>query len=272
MTWTRQVAAADAPIYFTDPTDAVTRGNVAKWIQALSPGGDVTVVLDGGTEQILTIAAGAVVGGDFMGIELSDCDVLVGNGEQPEANAASYDAISDSLTSASGHIDLLPTHFALLTGAPLALFSSGASAVPGLALVDSKALAVRWNNNATLDGIVGSFSVPPDWDITAAATTYVHAGKVGATVGDLPTFAIGLYNQVVGALHDADTNYGGDTGAMTNAASKTVQSVSVAILAADLAASPASVTVTVKPTDGTLGTDDLLLFKVRIVYTRKLVS
>jgi hypothetical protein len=100
----------------------------------------------------------------------------------------------------------------------------------------------------------------------------IQAAKVGATSGDLPTFAVGAYNSVVGALYDADTNFGGTSGAMTNAATKTIQSVSVSLALADLAAYPARVSLSVKPTDGTLGTDDLVMLGARIVYTKKLLT
>jgi hypothetical protein len=178
--------------------------------------------------------------------------------------------IYQDLKSAQGHIDLMPCDFTLLTGAPLALFSAGASSVPGLALANSEAQAIRWNDNATLDGILSSFGVPPDLDTTANGTVTMYASKIGATLGDAVTFAVGLYNQVVGATHDADTDFGGTSGAMTgNAASKTVQAVTRTITAADWAASPAGVTLTLKPTDGTLGTDDLCLHRVRITYKKK---
>ncbi len=113
----------------------------------------------------------------------------------------------------------------------------------------------------------------PDLDITANGTVTIYASKVGATVGDAVTFDVGLYNQVVGALHDADTNFGGTSGAMTgNATSKTVQAVTLTITAANWAASPAGVTLTLKPTDTTLGTDDLCLERVRITYKKKILT
>jgi hypothetical protein len=181
-------------------------------------------------------------------------------------------ALSNSLTSDTGAIDLAPSDFYLLTGAPLAVFASGASAVPGSAVVDSKAFGVRWNNNATLDAIVTSFRMPPDADITANMTLTIYASKVGATVGDAVTFVVGAYNQVVGALHDADANFGGTSSAMTgDAATKTIQAVTLTLALANLAASPASVTLSIKPTDGTLGTDDLVFHGARLSYTKKLV-
>jgi len=170
----------------------------------------------------------------------------------------------------TGVITVLPRAFILATGAPLAIFADGASAVPGTALVDSKAMGIRWNNNATLNGILTSFQMPVDALLTQDVYVYIRASKVGATVGDATTFLVALYNQVTGSLHDADSNYGSTSNAMTgDSASKTIQEVQITITAANLAAYPATVTMTIKPTDGTLGTDDLVLHSVHIVYARK---
>lgn len=189
--------------------------------------------------------------------------------------AASYSVILPAVGTGrwiakTGVITLLPGEFILATGAPTAIFADGASAVPGTALVDSKALGIRWNNNATLNAILTSFQMPADADISKDAYVYVRASKVGATVGDAVTFVLAVYNQVTDALHDADTNYGSTTDAMTgDAASKTIQEVTATLATANLAAYPATVSMTVKPTDGTLGTDDLVLHSVHIVYARK---
>lgn len=272
MSWTKPIAAADLPVDFTDPTDAVTRGRAATWVQALSPGGSVVVTLDGGSEEELTFAAGQVIPGSYVTAVAADCDLLAGNGEPPDPSPVSYDAINASLTSTTGVIDLPPTSFHLLTGAPMAAFANGASAVPGVAMVDSKALAVRWNNNATLDAIACSFTMPADCDVTANATLVLHASKIGATSGDLPTFTVGLYNQVIGALHDADADFGGSTSAMSNAATKTVQALTLTLALANLAAFPASATIIIKPADGLLSTDDVALHSAYILYKRKLAS
>ena len=243
-----------------DGTAPITASDIGKDAYAVDDSGVVSADGDGrtrlGTPWIL----------------VSSTDSL---GQRPGVYVEAEDVLSDILQSAqgTGEVILTPNDFCLLTGAPLALFSSGASAVPGLALVDSKALAVRWNNNATLDGILASFAMPNDCDITENMVVQLRASKTGATLADAPTFAVGAYNQVIGALHDADTNFGGNSDAMTgDVAAKTIQVVTRTLAAADLAASPATVTLTVKPTDGTLGTDDLVLHSVRITYTKKLLT
>lgn len=209
--------------------------------------------------------------GSAGGITLVDAGGYYGANPTPESALA---AVGASLTATDGIIELrCPADFYLLTGAPLAVFANGASAVPGSSITDSKAVGIRWNNNGTLDGLMASFQMPPDCDITANATLYVHASKTGATLADAVTFDVGAFNQVVGALHDADADFGGTTSAMTgNATAKTVQVVSLTLALANLAAYPAGVSLTIKPTDGTLGTDDLLMLRCFIVYKKKLTS
>lgn len=181
--------------------------------------------------------------------------------------------IYQHLKSVQGHIDLDPSDFYLLTGAPLAIFANGASAVPGSALVNSEAFGIRWNNNATTDGIVTSFRIPPDADILANATLTIYCSKIGATLADEVTFDVAAFNQVVGALHDADADFGGTTTAIDPiAASKTIQAVTLTLALANLAASPASVTMSIKPTDSLLATDDLVFHGARITYKRKLLT
>ena len=115
--------------------------------------------------------------------------------------------------------------------------------------------------------------MPSDCDITENMIVQIRASKTGATLADAPTFVVGAYNQVIGALHDADADFGDTSSAMTgDAVAKTIQVVTQRLAAANLAASPASVTMSIKPTDGTLGTDDLVLHSVRIIYTKKLLT
>ena len=80
-----------------------------------------------------------------------------------------------------------------------------------------------------------------------------------------------LFNQVDGALHDADADYGGTTDALTgDVDAKTIATLELTLTAADLPAVGSKVSGTFKPTDGTLGTDDLLIHRVWVEYTRKL--
>lgn len=154
-------------------------------------------------------------------------------------------------------------------GTPLAIFSGGASTVPGLTLANEK-IGIRWNNHATPDPIGTTFTVPADMDCTQASTLYLLAHKVGATVGDAVTWTVTAFSTGDADLADADANFGGASSAMTgDAATKTMQLESLT-LAADTMDNGDQVSITVQPTDGTLGTDDVVLCAVYLSYKKKL--
>lgn len=158
------------------------------------------------------------------------------------------------------------------TGAPLAEFVNGASDLPGLDLVDSEAIALRWNNHAAPLAVGFTWRLPANMDRTAPFTAKALCSKTGATVGDATTLTFTGFLQAVGSLHDADADMGGASGALDgDATAKTVAELSRAFAAEDLPADgvEASASITFKPTDGTLGTDDLLVHSLVVQYTRK---
>ena len=163
--------------------------------------------------------------------------------------------------------------FILAAGTDLAAFADGASPTPGLAVDDSESMGVRWNNHATPAAILGSFDLPEDRVPDTDAKLRLKASKTGATVGDAVTFAISAFANPVGALRDADSSFGGTSSAMDgDATSKTVQEVTLDLAAADIPNSSSSdpcptITLSIKPTDGTLGTDDVTLNSVLLEYT-----
>lgn len=158
----------------------------------------------------------------------------------------------------------------LAAGTPMAAFADNASSNPGITLADSKAVGLRWNNNASQAPVWTSITLPDDIDITANASLEVYASKTGATVGDATKFTVTAFNNAVGALHDADADYGGDTTAMTAAATaKTVQKVTLTLALANLGVAGSPVSISIQPKDGTLGTDDVIVEGVNLVYKRK---
>ena len=73
----------------------------------------------------------------------------------------------------------------LLTGALMRSFPMAQSAVPrSRDRGQSKALAVRWNNNATLDGILASFAAAKRCDTPDTWSFQLRASKTGATLAD----------------------------------------------------------------------------------------
>lgn len=191
----------------------------------------------------------------------------------PRALKTLRDEVNAHLTSAQSVIALPLNAFVEADGTPLAAFAGGASPTPGWELTNSKAWSIRWNNHANPDPLARSVLLPNDLDDSADIVVHVLASKVGATLGDAVTFDIGAFFQTVGALHDADADAGGTSGAMTgDATSKTVQEVTLTIDAADVPAAPAALTVTLQPTDGTLGTDDVCIHAVWLEYTPQTLS
>src|SRR5690606_7965665 len=126
-------------------------------------------------------------------------------------------------------------NFHLAAGTPLAAFADGDSVTPGLALDNSEAAGVRWNNHATPAAIWGALALPEDRVPDTDVIVHVVASKTGATLNNATTFTIGAFFHPIGALRDADATAGGATSAMTgDAATKTVQKVTRTIAAADI--------------------------------------
>lgn len=96
MSYTLQYSAGDVTgdgITFTDPSNATTRGRQAEWIQALESG-DITVLLDGGQEEVLTLSAGESIRGSYSGVTDSDINFKAGTGEPPTGGTPGIDGPS----------------------------------------------------------------------------------------------------------------------------------------------------------------------------------
>lgn len=181
------------------------------------------------------------------------------------------DEIYQHLLSAQGMIPI-PTPVFSAAGVALAAFSDGASDVPGYC-VTAKGLGIRWNNHAAPLAVGAKVIVPPDADVTANMVLNILAAKTGATAGDATKFTVGAYNNDVGEAYDFDSTFGGDTGAMTgDATAKTVQHVTLTLALANLTAYPAAIELTIKPKDGTLGVDDVIMLGAWITYTKKVLT
>jgi hypothetical protein len=221
--------------------------------------------------EIMTLLAGvaAGTGANLVGYDDSGSKTTaatVGN---------ALDEIYVDLTSAYAWVDVpFDASWYEVDGTALAAFSDGASSTPGLALDNSKAAGIRWNNAANPDPICKSIALPWDLDETADVIATITASKSNATLADATTFDLGVFNNVIGAEADADTDYGGATSAMVgDEAAKTMQAVTRTLALANLPnpdAACQSVTVTVQPTDGLIDTDDVTVHTLRLRYRRKL--
>jgi hypothetical protein len=168
-----------------------------------------------------------------------------------------------------GSKDIPLGSFQEIDGTTILDFSAGDSVIPGWA-AEAETGGVRWNNHATPDPITTTFTMPRDIDTSYPAILRIRAAKTGATGGDAVTWAVGAFNNALAALYDADTDYGGASSAMTGAATaKTVQESTLALAAADLGTPGDSVYLSIQPTDGTLGTDDVILISIELDYVKK---
>lgn len=173
---------------------------------------------------------------------------------------------------ASMPISILGSRLAAGTVLP-AFVDDAAASSPGIIVVNSKAFGIRWNNHATPTAVWTNFVMPADIDTAANATLEFLVSKSGATVGDAVKITATAFNNVAAALHDADTDFGGDSSALVgNATAKTITKLTLSLTAANLAAAGSVVSLSFKPKDGTLGTDDAILHGVNLVYKRKLLA
>lgn len=309
----KATAASDGlrgPIPYDNTVSNATFDPPIAWIHIAAVGSGGLVVKDeGGTTRTYTsahLATGVTIFGPFSAITSTTCTALLaGDGPAPRAipsstvlgstaagqgasavgiaDAGSFTAqttvegalqeIYQDLESAQRIVPIPLAGAILAAGTPMAAFANNASSNPGITLDNSKAVGLRWNNNASQTAVWFNIIKPLDMDVTKGATFVVLASKSGATVGDATTFDVGCYEQTPGALEDAGSNLGGTTGALTgNATAKTVSRLTLAIAGSTFAAPPGSLSVSLKPTDGTLGTDDAVCNGFYLVYQRKLLT
>jgi hypothetical protein len=221
-----------------------------------------------GVGDIVEVATFAVLSTEAGNVSIND-----GGGFTSTATVeAALQEIYQHIASAQAYLNLPLGAWTEQDGTALADFANGDSPTPGWNAGD-EGFGIRWNNHANPDPISTSVPIPPDLDDSADVIVHVLAAKVGATVGDAVKWTIEAFNNVDGAVYDADADFGGDSSAMTgDATTKTCQEETLTLAAADVAASPCVLTLTLQPKDGTLGTDDVILLGVWLEYTRKILT
>lgn len=270
---------------YTSVSSAVNFAPPIAWIQVLGSG-DVTLKDEAGTAVTFTgCLGGEVFEGPFSQLtSMTSNKVRLGDGHPPESAPAAINAVrvpyddsgSKTLKTETGGaldeiyagllsnqrtIPLTAPHACLdaVTGAPLLVFANSSNALPGSYAV-AKSTAARWNNHAAPTPIETTFAMPQDLDDTQNVVYHGLVAKTGATLGDATTLTVQAFEQVVGALYDADTDFGGASSAVVgDATAKTITEVTCTFTAANIHAAPSGVTLLIAPTAGTLGTDDFLL-------------
>lgn len=188
---------------------------------------------------------------------------------QTEVEGALAEIYQD-LKSAIARIDLDVMAMTKVDGTALAKYSAANDGTVGVYGDGTKVIGLRWNNTAgATDTVAKTFAVPDDCDLTVAPVIKITSAKVGATIGDATTFVCGLYAQTPAVAFDAGANLGVTTGAMTgDAASKTVQQVNGTCTV--FPGLTSRMTLTVNPTAAKLGTDDVIVTAIEVIYKRKL--
>lgn len=181
-----------------------------------------------------------------------------------------------ALTGEKGLLPIPLGTFALKTGVTLATFANASTNTPGIGSGSfDESLGIRWNNASSPDPVAASFVVPPDFNPLKGADLHILCAKVGATdnAGNTVTWLVEFFNNVLGALYNADADYGGTSSAMAPAVtSLTVQEEILALDADDLPSFPGAITMTIQPTDNTLDTDDVIILGLWIEYVRRPVN
>lgn len=198
--------------------------------------------------------------------------IAASEASQLDTAQVDIDALQADAVTANAVMHIPLTSFLDADGDPLAKFVSAGSPTFGFNLADSEALNLRWNNDAAPGTALCQVNIPDDLDDTADAQLEFLCSKSGATVGDATTLTLTAFIIKPGDLHDADANAGGVTDALVgNAAAKTTKLLTRTIGNADIPAGTGrSMTFTVTPTAGLLGTDDLMIHAVRLRYKRAL--
>jgi len=223
-----------------------------------------------------TVVSGAVIEVAFWNVKATTAATvsIADTGEfTSEATVeAALQEIYQHLLSAQAFLNIPLGAATEADGTALADFSDGDSTTPGWA-AEAEVFGIRWNNHANPDPIGVNVPIPPDLDASKDVILHFLAAKVGATVGDAVKWTVTAFNNVDAALYDADSDFGGDSSAMTgDATSKTCQEETLTLAAANVAGSPCVLHLTIQPKDGTLGTDDVILIAVWMEYTRKALT
>jgi hypothetical protein len=221
-----------------------------------SDGGDITVTVTGDVGA-LTFADE----GDWVTLHAVE-----------DTTALNWAVLGSKIASTPAFLPLPIYAFSEDDGTALAAFSGGASTTPGWSAT-AEGGGIRWNNHANPDPVRTTIPYPPDLDATANVVVHFLAYKTGATSGDAVTWTCTAFENIDGALFDADADLGGASSAMTGAAAtKTVQEETLTLALANVTGSPGCITFSIQPTDGTLGTDDVTLLAVWLEYTRKILA
>lgn len=182
-------------------------------------------------------------------------------------------ALADASDISASALINIPLQGALeADGSILSIWADASSPTPGR-YAAAEYCGIKWNDHGSPDPIVFSIPYPTDLDPAVNVILHISAFKVGATAGDAVTWDVEAFENVQEALYDAGADFGGTSSAMTgDATTLTVQEETLILANANVNGAPAILNLTIHPTDGKLGTDDVVLIGLWLEYTRKLLT
>jgi hypothetical protein len=167
---------------------------------------------------------------------------------------------------------IAPDFICLEDGTALTKFADGSSTTPGYHQYSNKDVGIRWNNHATPGELAVHFTMPQDLNDAADVDVHILGTilKAGGSLVDSPVFTVEAFFSGAGDAPSADTDCGGSSSEFT--ADGTLEEATLSLSAANVPASPQSLTLLIHPADGELGTDDFFLSSVWLEATRKCLT
>lgn len=242
--------------------------------------GEVVFVVDNQTVSTDSDSDARGIAGYCSEVRDGKCFVLMGptvagqiviaaaEASQLDTAQADIDALQADALTAQACIPLPITTW-LADGVPLVAFADGTQ--NGLALVDSEAIAFRFNPVGQDTSTLGiTVPLPQDMDDTADVVLHVMCARIGAS--DVTTVLAGqAFFHTIGAAHTADADAITVDSAAIDAATTVLEDVTLTIAAADVPAAPCDVTLLFAPS-AALDADDLIVTSAWLEYTRKLLT
>jgi len=141
--------------------------------------------------------------------------------------------------------------------------------------LDSGTLEIEWTDSAapggTPDPVYVNWMFPPDMNTGADLVLHFFGAVGGDPSTDTPTIQVVSRFLEIGSPHPSSTIT--DTSeAFAGSADHSIEEKICTIASADVPAHPCAVTFAIKPSDGTIDTDDFHLYAIWIEYTRKFLT
>lgn len=190
--------------------------------------------------------------------------IVIAASEASQLDTAQADIVDLQTDVAVERIAIPVASFRLAAGTAPAAFNDGVAD----GYVVSEGLMYRWNVNSTAP-IWTTIALPDFLDGSEVVTVRLLVSREGSADTDL-TITVGAYFISADEAYTADTNCGGDTGALAQATT-VVSEETVELSAANVPASPVMLSLSIVPA-ATLNSDDLNLHGVIVEFARALTA